>query len=527
ILIPLICLLCLTETGSNSTAVTKDKMTHSLFYVLLLTAGAYCQWDHHMKENRQSIVHLFEWKWSDVASECEKFFAPYWLGGVQVSPANEHRVVTEEQWRPWWERYQPVSYSMVSRSGDRAEFIDMVNRCNAVNINIYVDVVFNHMCGDGSNGYGIDGSWYDTTFNARDFPAVPYSEWDFNDDICDSDIQNYNDEWEVRNCRLSGLVDLKLSKTYVRDKVVEFLNDLISLGVAGFRVDACKHMYPEDLEVIYGQMNNLVTPTFPSGSRPFIVQEVIDYGGEAISATEYTHLGRVTEFKYGRELSNCFRGGNDLKYLYNWGEAWGLLPRGDALSFIDNHDTQRNHGGGGNPLTYKEPREYKMAVSFMLAHDYGVPRIMSSYYFTDGEAGPPSHPDGSTKDVTCFDEWVCEHRWRQITGSSWFRKVTHGTGVDNWWDNNSNQIAFSRGNLGWYAVNNDAYAMDATIYTGLPAGTYCNLYVSSYDKDTKACVDKENVGTPSTVTVKSNGDASVYISNNSNPVIVIHVDATV
>uniref|UniRef100_A0ABM0MEQ1 alpha-amylase n=1 Tax=Saccoglossus kowalevskii TaxID=10224 RepID=A0ABM0MEQ1_SACKO len=255
------------------------------------------------------------------------FFAPYWLGGVQVSPANEHRVVTEEQWRPWWERYQPVSYSVVSRSGDRAEFIDMVNRCNAVNINIYVDVIFNHMCGDHSNGYGIDGNWYDTTNDARDFPAVPYSEWDFNDDICDKNIENYNDEWEVRNCRLVGLVDLKLSKTYVRDKVVEFLNDLISLGVAGFRVDACKHMYPEDLEVIYGQLNDLVTPTFPSGSRPFIVQEVIDYGGEAISATEYTHLGRVTEFKYGQELSNCFRGNNDLKWLVSWGEPWGLLPR--------------------------------------------------------------------------------------------------------------------------------------------------------------------------------------------------------
>lgn len=30
------------------------------------------------------IVHLFEWRWSDVAAECERFLAPYGYGGVQV-----------------------------------------------------------------------------------------------------------------------------------------------------------------------------------------------------------------------------------------------------------------------------------------------------------------------------------------------------------------------------------------------------------------------------------------------------------
>lgn len=69
------------------------------------------------------------------------------------------------------------------------------------------------------------------------------------------------------------------SSDYVRGKIIEFLNKLISLGVAGFRVDAAKHMSPDDLEYIYSQLNNLNTDFgFSSGSRPFIFQEVIDLG---------------------------------------------------------------------------------------------------------------------------------------------------------------------------------------------------------------------------------------------------------
>lgn len=61
-------------------------------------------------------------------------------------------------------------------------------------------------------------------------------------------------------CRL---LDLALEKDYVRGKVAEFMNKLINMGVAGFRVDACKHMWPGDLSAVYGRLNNLNTQWFP------------------------------------------------------------------------------------------------------------------------------------------------------------------------------------------------------------------------------------------------------------------------
>lgn len=54
---------------------------------------------------------------------------------------------------------------------------------------------------------------------------------------------------KVRNCRLVGLIDLNQGKEYVRDKISEYMNHLIDLGVAGFRIDAAKHMWPADLKV--------------------------------------------------------------------------------------------------------------------------------------------------------------------------------------------------------------------------------------------------------------------------------------
>ncbi|TMP38341.1 hypothetical protein CWB98_06305 [Pseudoalteromonas rubra] len=63
-----------------------------------------------------------------------------------------------------WTRYQPVSYLLESRSGNRAQFTDMVERCKAAGVNIYVDAVINHMA--HGSGTGVAGSTYGDIFIA-------------------------------------------------------------------------------------------------------------------------------------------------------------------------------------------------------------------------------------------------------------------------------------------------------------------------------------------------------------------------
>ncbi|XP_011700976.1 PREDICTED: alpha-amylase 2 [Wasmannia auropunctata] len=482
-------------------------------WLAILSAVA-AQKETHYVPGHDGMVHLFEWKWRDIADECERFLGPIGFGGVQVSPIQENVIVGN---RPWWERYQPISYIWHTRSGTADEFKEMVRRCNNAGVRIYVDVVFNHMSGDHRDAKGTGGS----TANTYDFsyPAVPFSREHFHPSCS---INNYQDPKNVRNCELSGLHDLDQSNEHVREKIVEFLNAAIDIGVAGFRVDAAKHMWPGDLKVIYSRLKNLNTEHFPSGARPYIVQEVIDYGGEAVSKYEYNSFAAVTEFRYGMEISNSLKGRNLLKWFGNWGEAWGLLPSQDALVFIDNHDTQRGHP---DILTYKSSKLYKMAVAFMLAHPYGTARIMSSYNFYNFDDTPPQDSAGNlvspsiNSDNTCGNGWVCEHRWRQIYNMVRFRNAANNTNVNNWWDNGQNQIAFCRGNAGFIAINGDNYDMKQTLFTCLEPGTYCD--VISGNLENNKCTGK-------VVKVDQNRKAYIEIfKNQEDGVLAIHRGAKV
>lgn len=55
-------------------------------FVLLLSLIGFCwaQYDPHTSDGRTAIVHLFEWRWVDIAKECERYLAPKGFGGVQV-----------------------------------------------------------------------------------------------------------------------------------------------------------------------------------------------------------------------------------------------------------------------------------------------------------------------------------------------------------------------------------------------------------------------------------------------------------
>lgn len=85
------------------------------------------------------------------------------------------------------------------------------------------------------------------------------------------------------------------SKDWVRQKIVEYLNHLVSLGVAGFRIDAAKHMWPADLQAIFGSVSSLNTEHgFGDGSRPFIYQEVIDLGKKHLLSQFIITIGHLS-----------------------------------------------------------------------------------------------------------------------------------------------------------------------------------------------------------------------------------------
>ncbi|MBO4141910.1 alpha-amylase family protein [Micromonospora tulbaghiae] len=402
---------------------------------------------------KKVIVQLFEWNWTSVAAECTSTLGPKGYGYVQVSPPQEH--VNSS---PWWVSYQPVSYRIESRKGTRAQFQSMVNTCHAAGVKVIVDAVVNHMSGQENGGTG----WAGSSYGHYNYPGV-YSAQDFH--YCgrngNNDIANYNDRYEVQNCELVNLADLKTESEYVRGRLAAYLNDLLSLGVDGFRLDGSKHMPAADIAAIKAKLSR----------SAYLVQEVIYGAGEPIQPTEYTGNGDVHEFRYGKDLARMFNN-ERLAYLRNFGESWGYLSSAKAVVFTDNHDTQRE----GGVLTYRNRGTYALANAFMLAWPYGTPAVMSSFTYSGRDQGPPADGSNRITNVSCYSGWECEHRWPVIANMVGFRNATEGAGVSNWYDNSYQHIAFSRTGKGYLTINDEDTAVNGRSYqTGLPAGRYCDV----------------------------------------------------
>jgi alpha-amylase len=56
-----------------------------------------------------------------------------------------------------------------------------------------------------------------------------------------------------------------------------------------------------------------------------------------------------------------------------------------------------------------------------------------------------------------------------------FRKTTAGAPVQNARDNGGNQLAFSRGDRGFVAINHEQTPLAQSLQTGLAAGKYCDV----------------------------------------------------
>ena len=477
------------------------------------------------------FVHLFEWRWADIAQECESFLGPKGFTAVQVSPPSEHALLANYAF-PWWQRYQTVGYALESRSGTRAEFVDMVWRCRAAGVGIYVDAVLNHTTAQAT-GTGSGG----TKFTKYAYPGL-FEQADFHAPACQIKDTDYVESAEhVQRCELVGLADLDTSSPTVQAKLAGYLSELLLLGVRGFRLDAAKHMAAPDLAAILAQVKPRADET------PYYFLEVIDYGGEAVHATDYLDVGGsaeldITEFKYSG-VGNAFLGRSaktisSLELLSE--QAWSLLPSDRAVAFITNHDTER-----GNAPFYQDGAAHDLANVFMLAWPYGYPSVLSGYGFDRSsgagrDIGPPSDGGGSTHPVyaagaaepTCLagpfaatsKGWICEHRARSIANMVLFRRTTAGAAVANAWNNGQNQLAFSRGDLGFVAINHEAEPLLQALPTGLAQGSYCDVLSGDF-----TAAQGATPASCSGTTVEVDATGSISLNVAAETALAIHAGA--
>ena len=416
-------------------------------------------------------VEMFQWTWDAIAAECTSTLGPDGYGWVLTSPPQEH--VLGEQ---WWTAYQPVSYKIESRLGTREQFAAMVSTCHDAGVDVYADAVVNHMTGQDAPGVG----WAGSTFGHFEYPGI-YSDADGDFHHCgltpNDDIEMYDDEAQVRTCELSNLADLATETPHVRATIAAYLADLVSLGVDGFRIDAAKHIAPDDIAAFTADLPDDVT----------IMQEVIRASGEPIQPADYLANGKVYEFAWGGDMLSFLPAAIGKTLALGTGASY--LPGDSAVTFVDNHDTERNK----STLSYRDGSDYALATVLLLATDYGTPQVYSGYAFSDRDTGPRQDGDGRVLDATCPDgagpdatradgDWVCQHRWPAIAGMVGWRAVAGSAAVSDTWSQ-GDAVALGRGALGFVVVNNGDQALSSALPTQLPDGTYCDVLAGPVGSD--------------------------------------------
>jgi alpha-amylase len=216
--------------------------------------------------------------------------------------------------------------------GSRSDLRRLINTCRKLGVRVYADAVINHMSGGGNDmgqhrntqgstcvtwgnkssslaaqwaggatqddnstgtgnvtvgaaaggpspyytqSYVFDSSPATGLPPSQEFPAAAYGPLDFH---CERVLNAWNDPLQLNAGWLTGLTDLNTESEHVQERIAAYLTDLLSIGMSGFRIDAAKHIRPDDLVAIFGKLKRNMGGTLPGD---FVTWLEVLLGGEA------------------------------------------------------------------------------------------------------------------------------------------------------------------------------------------------------------------------------------------------------
>jgi len=330
-----------------------------------------------------AVLHAFNWTYADVQANAAGIQAAGYKA-VLVAPAYR------SEGSAWWARYQPQDYRLIHHPlGDTTTFRNMVAALRAKGIDVYADVVLNHMANEsaqrsdlnypGSRVLGVYAGNPTYYGGLRLFGNLGYnflSGYDFGPATC---IANYSDVWQVQNWRLcggagdAGLPDL-VGSSYVVSQQQEYLRQLKALGVKGFRIDAAKHMP-------FAHINGVLTADIKSGM--YVFGEIITGGGSGngeyatflqpyLQNTDHA----AYDFPLQAQLRSAFAPGGSMSALVDPGAYGQALQGSRALTFTVTHDIPNN---SGFRFMLMDPTDETLAYSYLFGRNAGKPMVYSDH----------------------------------------------------------------------------------------------------------------------------------------------------
>lgn len=417
--------------------------------------------------NDDVILHAWSWSFDTIAANM-KDIADAGYAYVQTSPANtcfvgenggmalfsqEGDSVTGK----WYYYYQPTDWKIGNYLlGNRDQFKAMMDSANKYNVKVIVDVLPNHTAIDHtavlpSLDEAVGG--HDKLYHANGF----------------NPIVDYNDRYQCTTGEMGGLPDVNTENPDFQHYYMTYVNDLLSLGVKGFRYDTAKHIgLPSDPLDSLATRNNFwdvatgheevkgLKLAVPADSL-FIYGEVLQ--DKNVKEEEYAEYMDLTASAYGHALRTVLdKADFSADSLRNWHHP---VDGKHLVTWVESHDTYANqHESAG--LTDDQIR---MGWVFLTARQNGTPLFFS-------------RPAGSTRQNYWGNNRVGargndEFKHPEVVAVNKFRRDMSGQPETIDVTDNGAVIEVSRGSKGAAVINiSDSRQTVETLPTRLPDGAY-------------------------------------------------------
>lgn len=340
-------------------------------------------------------------------------------------------------------------------------FDKLVYELHQRKMKLVLDIVCNHSNPDFS---GKKGELYDDGVKVADF----------NDDTNNwyhhyGEVQNWEDEWQVQNCELSGLATFNENNIAYRSYIKSAIKQWLDRGVDALRVDTVKHMpiwfwqeFTADIlahrpdvfifgEWIYSDPRNDLSVEFVNESG----MTILDFG-LCVAIREV--LGEVASagFQLIQDVLNL-----DHRY-------YGAT---ELITFIDNHDMPRFQSLNG------DRQMLSLAICLMMT-TRGIPCI---YYGTEQYLHDDTDGGNDPYNRPMMEQWDTDSPiYRDVRLLSGLRRLNPAISMGSQWQKHLTADVYCyvrryRDSVVFVAMNRGNFVIVEAVDTELPDGEHTEV----------------------------------------------------
>lgn len=442
-------LICLSATLATLPLSAKDRVTHN---------------PNHT--NTESILHVWSWNFPTIADNMKQI-ADAGFTMIQTSPVQEcynpdgsSKKIFDDNVSEgnWYYYYQPTDWKIGNQIvGSRDQMKVMMDSAAKYNIKVIVDVLPNHTA-------------FDVDAVSEDFyKAVGGRDKMFHSQGLQS-VKDYNDRLQCTLWGSGGLPDVNTENPDFQKYYMEFVNDLLALGVRGFRYDTAKHIgvHSDPVDTASGVKENdfwdvATGRKAVKGVRLAVPYDELFVYGEVLQdrnvpEAEYAEYFGQTASGYGHVLREALEKGSiNGMDLVNWHHT--SAPE-YLTTWVESHDTYAN----AHESAHLTDEQIRAGWVFLTARQNGIPLFFN-------------RPMGSTRQQYWGDNILGargndEFFHPEVIAVNKFRTAMDGQKEDLQFSDNGQVIVINRGNKGAAVININEASNFVNLPTGLPDGTY-------------------------------------------------------